>query len=66
MTYINYSDFLKVDISVGTILKAEKNNKLNNPSIILVINFGEKIAPSNYVFPQKFRNYFSKIKTQQI
>ena len=22
------------------------------------INFGEKIAPSNYTFPQKFRNYF--------
>ena len=44
MTYINYSDFLKVDIRVGTILKAEKNNKLNNPSIILVINFGEKIG----------------------
>ena len=25
------------------------------------INFGEKIAPSNYVFPQKFRNYFVAI-----
>ena len=25
------------------------------------INFGEKIAPPNYVFPQKFRNYFVAI-----
>ena len=44
MTYINYSDFLKVDIRVGTILRAEKNNKLNNPSIILLIDFGDKIG----------------------
>jgi len=44
MTYINYSDFLKVDIRVGTILRAEKNNQLNNPSIILMIDFGEKIG----------------------
>ena len=44
MTYINYSDFLKVDIRVGTILRVEKNNKLNNPSIILMIDFGNKIG----------------------
>ena len=44
MTYINYSDFLKVDIRVGTIIRAEKNNKLNHPSIILMIDFGDKIG----------------------
>ena len=47
MSNLNYSDFMKVDIRVGTILEAEENNKLKQPSIILKINFGEQIAPKN-------------------
>jgi len=41
---ISYKEFEKVDIRVGTIISAEKNLKLNKPSIILKIDFGEKIG----------------------
>tara|TARA_B100000674_G_C37568823_1_gene790827 strand:- start:92 stop:436 length:345 start_codon:yes stop_codon:yes gene_type:complete len=41
---INYSDFEKVDIRLGTIIEAENYNKLNKPSILLKIDFGEKIG----------------------
>ena len=44
MTNISYSDFLKVDIRVGTVLRAEENNQLKKPSIILEIDFGEQIG----------------------
>ena len=44
MSNINYYDFMKVDIRVGTILKAEENNILKKPSIILDIDFGNKIG----------------------
>ena len=44
MTDLSYSDFLKVDIRVGTILRAEENNNLNKPSIILEIDFGKQIG----------------------
>ena len=44
MVFINYSDFENVDIRVGTILTAEENNNLNNPSIVLEIDFGNKIG----------------------
>ena len=44
MTDLNYSDFLKVDIRVGTILRAEENNSLKKPSIILEIDFGKQIG----------------------
>ncbi len=41
---INYSDFEKVDIRVGTIIDAKHNEKSHKPSIYLVINFGDKIG----------------------
>ena len=44
MPDLRYSDFLKVDIRVGTILRAEENNNLNKPSIILEIDFGKQIG----------------------
>ena len=44
MTDLSYSDFLKVDIRVGTIVRAEENNNLKKPSIILEIDFGTQIG----------------------
>ena len=44
MADLSYSDFLKVDIRVGTILRAEENNNLKIPSIILEIDFGQQIG----------------------
>ena len=41
---ISYKEFETVDIRVGTIISAEKNLKLSKPSIILKIDFGEKIG----------------------
>ena len=44
MSLISYKDFLKVEICVGTIVSAKKNNFLNKPSIVLTIDFGTKIG----------------------
>ena len=41
---ISYSDFEKVDIRLGTIIEAENYDKLNKPSILLKIDFGENIG----------------------
>ncbi len=41
---IDYSDFEKVDIRVGTIIEAKLNQKSNKPSLYLVINFGVEIG----------------------
>tara|TARA_B100001996_G_C18105300_1_gene379032 strand:- start:114 stop:446 length:333 start_codon:yes stop_codon:yes gene_type:complete len=42
---IEYSDFEKIEIRVGTVIESRFNDKSNNPSIILVIDFGEVIGP---------------------
>lgn len=44
MNLITYENFLNLDIRVGTVIFAEENNNLKIPSIILKINFGEKIG----------------------
>ena len=41
---IEYSQFLDVDIRVGTIIKAENSTKLKNTSLLLLIDFGQKIG----------------------
>ena len=41
---INYFDFEKVDIRVGTIIEANENTLLKKPSIILKIDFGSSIG----------------------
>ena len=41
---INYLDFEKVDIRVGTIIEVEENNNLNKPSLILKIDFGNSLG----------------------
>ena len=41
---INYSDFTKIEIRLGTIISAELNKKLRKPSFVLKIDFGEEIG----------------------
>ena len=41
---INYSDFEKVDIRVGTVIEAKLNQKTDKPSIYIVIDFGDLIG----------------------
>ena len=41
---INFDDFEKVDIRVGTIIESKLNDKSNKPSFLLVIDFGKKIG----------------------
>ncbi len=41
MTPIDYSDFDKVQMHVGTILKVEPNAKARKPAFVLTIDFGE-------------------------
>ena len=42
--FLDFSDFEKVDIRLGTILEAKEYNELKKPSILLKINFGDKIG----------------------
>tara|TARA_B100000427_G_C15326321_1_gene514861 strand:- start:91 stop:432 length:342 start_codon:yes stop_codon:yes gene_type:complete len=44
INYIEYNEFEKVDIRVGTIIEAKENNLLKKPSLILKIDFGKKIG----------------------
>jgi len=41
---IIYEDFQKIDIRVGTVLSLSKNEKARKPSLILEVDFGEKIG----------------------
>tara|TARA_B100000965_G_scaffold92089_1_gene75051 strand:- start:4616 stop:4948 length:333 start_codon:yes stop_codon:yes gene_type:complete len=41
---INFDDFERVDIRVGTILESKINDKSNKPSIFLIIDFGSKVG----------------------
>ena len=44
MNNISFDDFMKVEICVGTILTAKINKNLDNPAIVLTIDFGKKIG----------------------
>ena len=41
---IEYEDFEKVEIRVGTVIEARLNDKSIKPSIILIINFGKVLG----------------------
>ena len=41
---ITYDDFKKVQIKVGTVLEAKVNEKARKPSLVVEVDFGEKIG----------------------
>ena len=41
---INYEDFRKVDIRVGTVLSVKNNAKAHQPALVLKVDFGNKIG----------------------
>mgnify|MGYP001216889756 CR=1 FL=1 len=41
---ITYKEFENIDIRIGTIIEAYEYNELRKPSIVMKINFGEKIG----------------------
>ena len=42
--FINYKEFKNVDIRIGTVIEAYEYNELKIPSIVMKIDFGEKIG----------------------
>ena len=42
--FINYKQFENIDIRIGTIVEAYEYNELKKPSIVMKIDFGEKIG----------------------
>lgn len=41
---INYNEFEKIDIRLGTIIEAKEYDKLRKPSFLLLIDFGKEIG----------------------
>ncbi len=41
---ISYEDFKKVIIKVGTVLEVKKNEKARKPSLVLKVDFGDKVG----------------------
>ena len=44
MIEINYEDFRKVDIRVGTVLSVKNNEKARQPALVLEVDFGGNIG----------------------
>ena len=57
---VSFEDFKNIDIRLGTIIEAVEYNKLNKPSIILKIDFGEGIGIKKSS-AQLRENYNSKL-----
>jgi len=66
MSLIYYEDFSKVQICVGTIIKAEENDTLKKPSIVLTIDFGEKIGIKKSLAQLQANYNSSKLLNKQI
>ena len=63
---IDYFDFEKVDIRVGTIIKVEENNSLKKPSLILKINFGNSLGIKKSSAQLKVNYSISELINKQV
>ena len=41
---ITYEDYNKVEIKIGTVLSVKKNEKARKPSLVVEVDFGDKIG----------------------
>ena len=41
---ISYDQFDKIDLRIGTVISVEKNEKARKPSLVLRVDFGNKIG----------------------
>ena len=41
---INYEDYNKVEIKVGTVISVKKNEKARKPSLVVEVDFGKEIG----------------------
>ena len=59
---INYLDFQKIDIRLGTIIDSRDYNELRKPSILLKIDFGEDIGikKSSAQLKQNYKHFSFK------
>ena len=63
---INYLDFEKVDIRVGTIIEVEENNNLKKPSLILKIDFGNSLGIKKSSAQLKVNYSISELINKQV
>jgi tRNA-binding protein len=41
---ITYEDYSKVEIKIGTVLSAKKNEKARKPSLVVEVDFGKEVG----------------------
>ena len=63
---IDYLDFEKVDIRVGTIIEVKENNNLKKPSLILKIDFGNSLGIKKSSAQLKANYAISKLINKQV
>ena len=63
---IDYLDFEKVDIRVGTIVEVEENNSLKKPSLILKIDFGNSLGIKKSSAQLKVNYSISELINKQV
>ena len=66
MNIIDYQDFEKVDIRVGTIIEVEENNNLKKPSLILKIDFGNSMEIKKSSAQLKVNYSISELINKQV
>ncbi len=63
---IDYLDFEKVDIRLGTIIEVEENNNLKKPSLILKIDFGNSLGIKKSSAQLKVNYSISELINKQV